>query len=75
MTLEQGLPVRVYSRVLREEVIWVPNSEVAARVNGVTYTLKELEALKSCTPEQLRLVHEAKKIFGGRLENMREEGT
>ncbi|MBT9168572.1 MAG: hypothetical protein DDT19_01919 [Syntrophomonadaceae bacterium] len=57
-----------------EVVIWAKNTTVTIPSQwrgAVVYTLKELAALATPpkpTPDQLRLIHEAKRIFSGTVE-------
>jgi hypothetical protein len=65
-----NLALKVNSSILGEPVYFAPNDHVAEKIKGdgfVTYTAKELEYLaeKGLTPEELREIHETKKIFPG----------
>lgn len=58
----------IYSRTLGEPVLWLRDSNVVVPGRWrrlVGYTLEELEALKGVTPDGLREIHAAKKVFGG----------
>lgn len=63
----------VWSRVLGEPVVWVRDGKVvipARWKDAVKYTLAELEALTRPPkpgPEELRRLHQAKKLFGGEI--------
>jgi len=66
--------VRIYSNVLGEVVLWVANDQIAKQMNDnnnlVIYTLEELNILtgdKTLTVEGLKRIHEAKKMFGGKI--------
>lgn len=67
--------VAVKSRALGGEVVIWHNGKVAIPdkwQNAVTYTLDELRVLVDNPPgrEELKAMHEAKKVFAGRLEAM-----
>lgn len=69
---EQGWCV-VWSRVLGEPVVWVRDGKVAIPErwkDAVKYHLRELEALTRPPkpgPEELRKLHQAKRLFGGEI--------
>lgn len=60
----------IYSRTLDEPVLWLRDSGVVVPERWrkyVAYTLAELEALRGVTPDGLREIHAAKRVFGGRV--------
>lgn len=71
--MEQRGWVVVESCVLGEMVLWVKDARVAIPARGenaVRYTLAELEALTRPPvpgPEELRRLHETKRLFGGEI--------
>lgn len=59
--------VRMYSRLLEETIVCVEDSQPADEDGSrVLYTRSEVVALRGLTAEDVRLVHELKKHFGGR---------
>lgn len=66
----QGI-VKIKSETLGEEVYWARDNKeaVKAPAGAVVYTIDELRHLYSAgtTREGLRQVHEAKKLFGGKV--------
>lgn len=66
--LERRGWVVIYSRTLREPVLWLRDSNVVVPERWrkyVAYTLEELAALAGVTQEDLRVIHEAKRVMGG----------
>ena len=58
----------IYSRTLREPVLWLKGSNVVVPERWrkyVGYTVDELKALAGVTEEGLRVIHQAKRIMGG----------
>lgn len=58
----------IYSKTLGEPVLWLRDSNVVVPGRWrkhVAYTLAELAALRGVTPDGLREIHAAKKVFGG----------
>jgi hypothetical protein len=62
---------KIYSRTLDDVVYWVRDDREATKVpkGAVVYTLGELKHLVDIKsdPEALNQIHQAKKIFGGKL--------
>lgn len=72
--LETESFVHIYSKVLGEVVLWVANEQLKRKLQKnndvVIYTKDELNILckdKSFTVEGLKRIHEAKRLFGGKL--------
>lgn len=59
--------IAIYSEVLREPIILARDEEAAkaAPAGFVTYTEAEVALLLTATPDELRQVHEAKRLTGG----------
>lgn len=60
----------VHSETLGERVLWLRDERVVPPEpwrQHVGYTLAELEALRGATKDDLRLLHAAKRVFGGRI--------
>ncbi|MEM3434104.1 MAG: hypothetical protein QXI12_09035 [Candidatus Methanomethyliaceae archaeon] len=55
-----------------EEIIYVVKDNNAlekAPAGSVSYLLEEIDLLRGVTPEELKLIHSVKKVFGGRVVN------
>ena len=59
--------IAIYSEVLGEPIILARDEEAAkvAPAGFVTYTEAEVALLLTATPDELRQVHEAKRLTGG----------
>lgn len=74
----QRLSVRVYSEILREEIVFAGTPEIAAKAmkaGFVAYTPDELRELwmNGLHDEDLRRVHQVKKTFCGAVQRQGEE--
>lgn len=71
----------LWSEVLGDTVLLVPDHYRKAEGDPVTYTPREMAALLYSEPDRLRAVHAVKKVLGGRLlwtktgEEMEKEET
>ena len=64
-----GLVVEVHSRVLGEHVLFASdNALLDPGEPRPVYRASELEVLLGVSPSELRTIHRAKRIFGGRVE-------
>ncbi len=62
--------IAIYSEVLGETIILARDEEAAkvAPAGFVTYTEAEVALLLTATPDELRQVHKAKRLLGGRIQ-------
>lgn len=80
LSLTQGefraarMVVKLYSEVLDTDIYLISDSSLAGQVDGVVYTAEEIaglmkirDALKPHYQERLRKIHDAKRIFGGKI--------
>jgi len=73
---EQRLAVKIFSRVLGAEIYLISHPSMEDKVDGVAYLPEEIaelmkirDALKPHYEENLQKIHNAKKIFKGKIVN------
>ena len=71
MTLEEltaaGLVLKVWSEVLGESVLLVPDTYTPTAGDPITYTHEEVKVLTEGSEDEVRAVHKIKKAFRGRI--------
>ncbi|MEK6775702.1 MAG: hypothetical protein AABY87_02325 [bacterium] len=71
---EQRIAVKIFSQVLGTEIYLISHPSLKDKVDGVAYLPEEIaelmkirDALKPHYEERLRKIHDAKKIYGGKI--------
>ena len=62
-----GRCVTVYSRILRERILFAADDAEAPETELVVYRAAELKGLVGCSPDALRHIHAVKKVFRGEV--------
>ncbi len=69
-TLQRTGLAKIYSETLGETVYFAKDDQAAKRAGStVVYTIDELRLLAGVNREDLRQIHQAKKLFGGKIVN------
>lgn len=69
----EGVVLEVWSEVLGETILLVPNDYTPAPGDPVTYTHAEAEVLMEADEDQIKAAHKLKKALGGRVLGMKEK--
>ena len=67
-----GVAVSIWSEVLGESILLVPDTYTPAPGDPVTYTHEEARILMDLDEEDLRVLHKVKKALAGRVRKIEE---
>jgi len=70
---EEGVALKVWSEVLGETILLVPNDYTPAEGDPVAYTHAEAEVLMSTDEDQIKAAHKLKKALRGRVIGKKEK--